>query len=214
MREKNLFDLLAAVSKKTAHKTKPTQPACQPFSLESLAAEVVRCARCSLRLGADRVVFGEGNPQAKLIFVGDAPGVDEDLQGRPFVGAAGQLLNKILAAAEIKREEIYLTNVIKCRPPENRKPQPEEVAVCREHLRRQIEMIRPAIIVCLGSFAARALVNNAAGANPAHGRWCELNGVRMLPTFHPAELLLDPAKKKPVWQDIQQVRDAYRLLTF
>ncbi|MFW0860589.1 MAG: uracil-DNA glycosylase [Dethiobacter sp.] len=214
MREKNLFDLLAGMSENKAHKTKSVQLARQPFAIENLAEEVAGCVRCPLRLGAVRVVFGEGNPQAKLIFVGDAPGADEDLQGLPFVGAAGQLLNKILAAAEIKRDEIYLTNVIKCRPPENRKPHPEEVAACRGHLQQQIELISPAIIVCLGSLAAQALANSSARANVARGRWCELDGIRLMPTFHPAELLLDPAKKKPVWQDIQKIRDAYRLLTF
>ncbi|MBS3886215.1 MAG: uracil-DNA glycosylase [Dethiobacter sp.] len=213
MREKNLFDLLAGSSEDRAHKTKLAQPVGQPATMESLAAEVVGCARCSLRLGASRVVFGEGNPQAKLIFVGDAPGADEDRQGSPFVGASGQLLDKILAAAEIKRDEIYLTNVLKCRPPETRKPQPEEIAACRGHLQRQIELISPAIIVCLGSFAAQACLTPSVRANLVRGRWFALDGIRLMFTFHPAELLLDPAKKKPVWQDIQQVRDAYRLLT-
>jgi len=212
MREKNLFDLLVAVSEKKIHKARLLLPAGQPATMESLAAEVAGCARCSLRLVASRAIFGEGNPRAKLIFVGDAPCADEDRQGMPFVGASGQLLNKILAAAEINRDEIFLTNVIKCRPPENWKPKTEELAACRGYLRQQIELIRPAIIVCLGSFAAQALVKPSAHSNVVRGRWFELDGIRLMPTFHPAELLLDPAKKKPVWQDIQKVRDAYRLL--
>jgi len=214
MREKNLFDLLVDISENKTQQTKLAQPARQPATMESLAAEVAGCVRCSLRLGACQVVFGEGNPQAKLLFVGDVPGADEDRQGIPFAGASGQLLNKILAAAEIKRDEIYLANAIKCRPPQDRKPQPEEVAVCRGHLQQQIELISPAIIVCLGSLAAQTLASSSARANVLRGRWFELKGIRLMPTFHPAELLLDPAKKKSVWQDIQKVRDAYRLLTF
>ncbi|GFP20759.1 uracil-DNA glycosylase, partial [Candidatus Hakubella thermalkaliphila] len=125
-----------------------------------------------------------------------------------------QLLNKILAAAEIKRDEIYLTNVIKCRPPEDRMPHPADVATCRAPLPQQIALISPAIIVCLGSLAAQALANSSARAHVVRGRWCALDGISLMPTFQPAELLLDPAKKKPFWQDIQKVRDAYRLLTF
>jgi len=212
MREKNLFDLLAAAAEKKIHKAKLLLPAGQQATMESLAAEVAGCARCSLRLGASRVIFGEGNPRAKLIFVGDVPGADEERQGLPFVGASGQLLNKILAAAEISRDEIYLTDVIKCRPPENWQPQAEALAACQGHLQQQIKLISPAIIVCLGSFAAKALVNSSAHGNMVRGRWFELNGIRLMPTFHPAELLLDPIKKKPVWQDIQKVRDAYRSL--
>lgn len=147
------------------------------------------------------------------MFVGGAPGVDEDREGLPFAGAAGQLLNKILAAAEISREKIYLTNVIKCRPPENRKPQAEELVACLTHLQQQIELIRPAIIVCLGFLSTQALANSSVHVKVERGRWFEQDGIRMMSTFHPAELLLDPAKKRPVWEDIQKVRDAYRLLS-
>lgn len=214
MREKNLFDLLAPAGKNKEQKRilRPVPPPGLP-PLDRLAQDVADCRNCRLRDGAVQVVFGEGNPQARLMFVGEGPGAEEDAQGLPFVGAAGQLLNKILTAAEISRSEVYIANVVKCRPPANRTPQKDEVSACLPHLQRQIALIRPDIIVCLGSLATQALVDPDARVSAVRGRWFEKDGVRLMPTYHPAALLRDPSKKRPVWQDIQQVRDLYRSLS-
>lgn len=182
----------------------------EPETLDDAARDALACKRCGLRAGAGQVVFGEGNQAADLMFVGEGPGADEDEQGRPFVGAAGQLLNKILAAAGITREEVYIANIVKCRPPGNRLPSEEEANACLPHLQRQIKLIRPRIIVCLGALAARILVDPNRKISELRGTWFESDGMRIMPTYHPAALLRDPAKKRPVWEDIKKVRDAYR----
>ncbi|MBO8129654.1 MAG: uracil-DNA glycosylase [Peptococcaceae bacterium] len=184
----------------------------QPLTLDDLRREMDGCCRCGLSQGRTNLVFGEGNPHAKLMFIGEGPGADEDRQGRPFVGAAGQLLDKILAAAGISREEVYIGNIVKCRPPGNRVPTREEADQCLPWLYRQIALVSPRIIVLLGSTALKYLIDPQARITAWRGRWIERNGIRIMPTFHPAALLRDPSKKRPVWQDIQQVRDAYRAL--
>lgn len=158
------------------------------------------------------MVMGEGNPHSPLMFVGEGPGADEDRQGRPFVGRAGQLLDKMLEAAEIPREAIYITNIVKCRPPGNRTPNEDEMETCKVILREQFVAIRPQLIVTLGSAPTRAIIDPKARITRVRGQWVERKGVRMLPTFHPAYLLRNPAGKREAWEDFQQIRDAYQNL--
>ena len=177
-------------------------------SLEELQAVVKGCNRCGLRAGCRQVVFGEGNPQARLMLVGEGPGQVEDETGRPFVGPAGQLLDRMLAAIGLSRQDVYIANVVKCRPPNNRVPTPEEAAACWPNLRRQLELIRPEMVLCLGATAARQLVDARGSISSLRGRWYVRGGVRYLVTFHPAALLRDPSKKPQAWQDLQMVQKA------
>jgi DNA polymerase len=177
--------------------------------LKQLKDFCLRCRRCSLRETCRGVVFGEGNPRALLMLVGEAPGADEDRLGRPFVGAAGQLLNKILDAAGFAREEVYITNVVKCRPPGNRLPKKEEAECCFPYLVRQIELIQPRLIVCLGSLATQYLVHQQAKITLVRGKVFRKGWTQIIPTFHPAALLRDASKKKLVWQDFKLIRELY-----
>lgn len=179
-------------------------------SFEQLTEACLNCNRCGLRAGAKQVVFGRGNPSADIMFVGEAPGKQEDEQGMPFVGAAGNLLNKIFEATGINKDEVYITNVAKCRPPSNRFPQAEEVEACRPFLDAQINLIDPLIIVCLGALATRTLINPQAKISRIRGNWFEKNGIKIFPTYHPAALLRDPAKKRPVWEDFQELMRVYQ----
>lgn len=178
-------------------------------TLEMWQRVCLTCRRCSLREGAKGVVFGEGNPHARILFVGEGPGGDEDRLGRPFVGAAGQLLNRILEASGFRREEVYIANVVKCRPPGNRQPKQDEIAACLPLLQRQITLIDPAIIVCLGAVASKALLRPDFAITRQRGNWYEYEERMLMPTFHPAALLRDPGKKKAVWEDMQQVAKLY-----
>lgn len=180
------------------------------MDLESVHQRYARCSRCPLHRGRTRIVLGEGNPASPLMFVGEGPGADEDRQGRPFVGRAGQLLSRMLEAAEIPRAEIFITNIVKCQPPGNRTPQDEEMATCITILREQFVAIRPKLIVTLGSAPTRALIDPAARITRVRGQWVERKGVRMMPTFHPAYLLRNPEAKREAWIDFQAIRDAYR----
>lgn len=180
--------------------------------LAALEAAARDCRRCGLRAGCRGVVFGEGNPRARLMLVGEGPGATEDELGRPFVGKAGELLDRILAAAGFAREEVYINNVVMCRPPGNRVPAEAEMAACLPWLRARIRIIRPGVIVCLGATAARALIHPQARITQLRGRWHERGGIFVMPTYHPAALLRDPSKKRPVWEDFQQVRDLVRRL--
>ena len=165
------------------------------------------CSRCKLHtLGRKQIVFGVGNPEADLMFVGEAPGADEDQQGVPFVGRAGQLLTKIIEAIGLKREDVYIANVIKCRPPGNRNPEPDEVETCEPFLFRQIDVIKPKVIVALGTFAARALLRTLDPISRLRGRVYDYRGAKLIPTFHPAYLLRNPASKREVWDDMKMVR--------
>jgi uracil-DNA glycosylase family 4 len=165
------------------------------------------CSRCKLHtLGRRQIVFGVGNPDADLMFVGEAPGADEDVKGEPFVGRAGQLLTKIIEAIGLKREDVYIANVIKCRPPQNRNPEPDEVDTCEPFLFRQVDAIKPKVIVALGSFAARALLRTQDSISRLRGRVYEYRGAKLIPTFHPAYLLRNPSSKKEVWEDMKLVR--------
>jgi uracil-DNA glycosylase family 4 len=169
------------------------------------------CSRCKLHtLGRRQVVFGVGNPDADLMFVGEAPGADEDIQGVPFVGRAGQLLTKIIEAIGLQREEVYIANVIKCRPPQNRNPEQDEVDTCEPFLFQQIDVIKPTVIVALGTFAARALLRTLDPISRLRGRVFEYRGAKLIPTFHPAYLLRNPSSKREVWEDMKLVRSLLR----
>jgi DNA polymerase len=175
-------------------------------SLEELRAEIGDCQRCKLCSGRTNIVFGVGNPHAKLMFVGEGPGRDEDLQGEPFVGRAGQLLTDIITKGMgFKREDVYIANVVKCRPPENRNPEPDEVAACEPFLKKQIDLVRPDIIVGLGKFAVQTLLQSKAPISKLRGNWHRYHGIKLMPTFHPAYLLRNPGDKKLVWEDIKKV---------
>ncbi len=174
--------------------------------LEAIRREMEVCHLCSLEKTRKNLVFGEGNPRAKLVFVGEAPGADEDLQGRPFVGRAGQLLTKIIVAMGLEREEVYICNILKCRPPQNRNPLPEEIAVCEPWLVRQLQAIRPRVICALGTFAAQTLLQKKGVPITAlRGRFHDYHGMSLMPTYHPAYLLRNPGAKKQVWEDVQQI---------
>jgi len=176
-------------------------------ALVALRADIGDCTRCKLHtLGRTQVVFGVGNPEADLMFVGEAPGRDEDLQGYPFVGRAGQLLTKIIEAIALKREDVYIANVIKCRPPENRNPEPDEVATCEPFLFRQIDIIKPKVIVALGKFGAQTLLRTLDPISRLRGRVFDYRGAKLIPTFHPAYLLRNPSSKREVWEDMKLVR--------
>ncbi|NLZ92994.1 MAG: uracil-DNA glycosylase [Firmicutes bacterium] len=211
MQEKYLFDYLVVPGQKRIY-LQHSQNSTREQKLQALAQKVCNCQSCSLRERATQVIFGAGNPEAKLMLVGEAPGAEEDKQGVPFVGAAGQLLNKILAAVEIRREEVYLANVLKCRPPANRVPMGNEIKLCLPHLLAQIKIIEPEIIVCLGAVAAKALINQEARISLVRGKWFKYGKAQLLATFHPAALLRDQSKKRFVWYDMQKVRDVYRSL--
>ena len=178
--------------------------------LAALAGVAEACTRCRLAEGRTKVVFGSGHPTAELMFVGEGPGADEDRQGLPFVGAAGELLTRIIQAIEMTREEVYIANVVKCRPPGNRDPQPDEVAACRGYLDKQIALVRPRVLVALGKVAAQALLGNDAPIGRMRGQWHQVQGIPTMVTYHPAALLRNQALKRPTWEDMQQVRDFLR----
>ncbi len=185
-------------------------PALIPGSMPDLPALqkfLAGCPRCKLSKGRTNIVFGQGNAQAELMFVGEAPGREEDEQALAFVGRAGQLLTKIIEAIGKKREDVWICNVLKCRPPNNRNPEPDEVAACRPFLDEQIRLISPKVIVTLGTFAAQALLETDEPIGRMRGRWGTARGVRVMPTFHPAFLLRSPERKKDVWEDLKLVRD-------
>ena len=179
-------------------------------ALEAVAAEAHGCTACRLSGGRQHVVFGTGNPDAELMLVGEGPGAQEDRQGLPFVGPAGELLNKILGAIGCEREEVYIANVVKCRPPRNRDPEDDEVAACRGFLERQIEHVEPRVIVALGRVAAQALLGTAEALGRLRGRWHTVRGVPTRATYHPAALQRNVSFKRPTWEDMQVVRDRLR----
>ncbi len=177
--------------------------------LAQLKEDALGCARCALRKGCRQVVFGVGNPHARLVLVGEGPGSDEDRQGIPFVGRAGQMLNRILEAAQIKRDEIYIANVVKCRPPNNRLPFQSEIDACMPYLKEQIKIINPGIVVCLGALATKTLIDKTSSITRIRGHWHRIGKCSYLATFHPAALLRDPGKKKFVWEDFKQIVKLY-----
>ena len=177
-------------------------------ALKAIREDIGDCTRCKLHtLGRKQIVFGVGNPRAQLMFVGEAPGADEDIQGEPFVGRAGQLLTKIIEAIGLKREDVYIANVIKCRPPQNRNPEPDEVEQCEPFLFRQIDTIKPKVIVALGKFAAQCLLRTAEPITKIRGREYKYRDAILMPTYHPAYLLRNPSSKREVWEDMKRVRE-------
>jgi DNA polymerase len=176
--------------------------------LEALREAIGDCRRCRLAGGRTQIVFGVGNPEARLLFVGEGPGRDEDLQGEPFVGKAGQLLTDIIEKGmRLRRRDVYICNVVKCRPPNNRDPEPDEVAACAPFLARQIEIVAPEVIVALGRFAAQALLATSSPIGSLRGRWQTYRGIPVMPTLHPAYLLRNPGDKRLVWADVKQVME-------
>lgn len=171
------------------------------------------CRACRLCEGRNSVVFGSGDPDADLMFVGEGPGAEEDRQGMPFVGAAGELLTKIIQAIELRRDQVYITNMVKCRPPKNRDPQPDEMAACRTYLEHQIDLVQPKLIVALGRVAAQALLDTSTSLGKLRGRWHEVRGVQTRATYHPAALLRYPKYKRPTWDDMKAVRDRLAEIT-
>jgi DNA polymerase len=186
------------------------RPAVAPSqTLDEVRLELGDCRRCKLCNGRTQIVFGVGNPKADLVFVGEGPGAEEDAQGIPFVGAAGQLLTKMIEAMGFKRDEVYICNVVKCRPPGNRNPEPDEIAACEPFLKAQLGVIQPKAIVALGKFAAQTLLRDATPITRMRGKWREYEGIPLMPTFHPAYLLRQPAEKKVCWADLQQVMKVF-----
>jgi uracil-DNA glycosylase len=177
-------------------------------ALQAIREDIGDCSRCKLHaLGRKQIVFGVGNPSADLMFVGEAPGADEDIQGEPFVGRAGQLLTKIIEAIGMTRDDVYIANVIKCRPPGNRNPEPDEVEQCEQFMFRQVDTIKPKVIVALGKFAAQALLRTNDPITRLRGREYKYRGAVLMPTYHPAYLLRTPSAKREVWDDMKRVRE-------
>ncbi|MEJ2156389.1 MAG: uracil-DNA glycosylase [Desulfobacteraceae bacterium] len=176
-----------------------------PETLEDIRGHLGDCQRCRLAKGRTHIVFGQGDPKARLVFVGEGPGADEDRQGLAFVGAAGQLLTKIIEAMDLTRETVYICNVIKCRPPGNRNPEPDEIQACRPFLERQLTAIGPEVICTLGTFAAQTLLDTTTPISRLRGRFHDYNGIKLMPTYHPAYLLRNPEQKRAVWEDVQKI---------
>jgi len=190
----------------------PSASLLSPVTLEAVREELGDCRRCKLHSTRTQIVFGSGNPRAKLVFVGEGPGRDEDLQGQPFVGLAGQLLTKIIQAIQLSREEVYIANIIKCRPPENRNPEPDEINACEPFLIKQLEIIRPKMICALGTFAAQTLLRTEQKISILRGRFHQYQGILLMPTYHPAFLLRNPNHKRDVWEDMKKIKKEYEQL--
>lgn len=174
-------------------------------TLLRIREDIGDCTRCKLHKGRTKIVFGDGNPKARLVFVGEAPGADEDKQGIPFVGRAGKLLTQMIEAMGLQRQDVYICNVVKCRPPENRKPEDDEVSTCSPYLLRQLDVIEPKVLVCLGAVAAQTLLETTRGISQFRGEWMDWRGHKLMATYHPAYLLRNPAAKADVWKDLQKV---------
>jgi len=176
-------------------------------ALKLLREEIGDCQRCKLSQGRNNIVFGEGNPHSKLMFIGEGPGRDEDMQARPFVGDAGKLLTNLIVKLGLKREDVYIANIVKCRPPHNRNPEEDEIITCRPFLGKQIDIIKPRIIVCLGRIAAHALLEVSTPISKLRGSFSRYKEIEVMPTFHPAYLLRNPKDKWLTWEDMQKVLD-------
>jgi len=199
------FTHLDVRAQETGDREQVVDATSQAELLDEMAKIAGACQKCKLARTRTNVVYGVGNPNADLMFIGEAPGRDEDLKGEPFVGRAGQLLTDIIKAMKLTRDDVYIANVIKCRPPENRNPEPDELEECRPFIRRQIEIIKPKVIVTLGRFALQSLMERGYAISGARGQWLDFNGIKVMPTYHPAYLLRNPAAKKDVWADMKKV---------
>jgi DNA polymerase len=198
--EKRSLSYLTAIAPGAKRQSAPSM-----LSLEDVRRDMENCQRCPLHEGRKNVVFGSGNPQASLVFIGEAPGADEDQQGLPFVGRAGQLLTKIIEAMGFKRDDVYIANILKCRPPNNRNPLPAEIQICEPFLIRQLKAISPKIICALGTFSAQTLLKRETPITVLRGTFHDYHGIALMPTYHPAYLLRNPSAKKLVWEDVQQI---------
>ena len=187
----------------------PDEPWAKATSLDDLNRQICNCVKCPLGHTRTKFVFGVGNSHAEVIFIGEAPGADEDAQGEPFVGRAGQLLNKIIEAVGMKREEVYICNILKCRPPNNREPQISEMEACTPHLSKQIELLKPKFIICLGRVAAQWLLKTNASLTAMREKVYDYHGSKLLVTYHPAALLRNPNWKRPTWEDMKKFRNMY-----
>lgn len=176
-------------------------------NLEELEEAIIGCKKCRLCQNRRNIVFGTGNPNADIMFIGEGPGADEDIQGEPFVGKAGQLMNKAFQGLGIKREEVYIANIVKCRPPSNRTPEKDEAIACLDYLRSQVLLIKPKIIVLLGNTALKNILGDELGISKCRGKWIEKKGIKYMPTFHPAALLRDESKKIDFWNDLKSVKE-------
>ena len=179
-------------------------------TLDSIRADLGDCRRCKLAAGRTCIVFGDGSPKAKLMFIGEGPGFEEDRTGQPFVGAAGQLLTRIIEAIKFNREQVYICNIIKCRPPGNRNPEPDEIETCFPFLARQIAAIQPEFVIAMGTFAAQTLLGTTTPISRLRGRFHKYKGIRVVPTYHPAYLLRNPDRKRDVWEDMKMLMKEYR----
>ena len=179
-------------------------------ALAIVRTDLGECTRCKLHTGRIKLVFGTGNAEARLMFVGEGPGAEEDEQGVPFVGRAGQLLTQIIKAMGLEREDVYIANVVKCRPPGNRNPEPDEIEQCEPFLMRQMDVIKPAVVVALGKFAAQTLLRSTEPISKIRGRFHQVGDTRVMPTFHPSYLLRNPAAKREVWEDMKAVMGVLR----
>jgi len=208
----NLFGKPAAQADSPLH-AYPAEPWVSAETIPSLNQAINTCLKCGLGKTRTKFVFGVGSPKAEVVVVGEAPGADEDAQGEPFVGRGGQLLNKILESIHFKREEVFICNILKCRPPNNRDPQPEEIELCEPYLWKQLELIRPKIILCVGRIAGQSLLKTNASLSNLRGKVHDYRGIPLMVTYHPAALLRNPNWKRPCWEDVQQFRKLYEELT-
>lgn len=209
--EPDLFGFVAPKTPTAQHKLPayPDEAWVSKANLADFESTICTCVKCALGQTRTKFVFGVGSPNADIVLIGEAPGADEDLQGEPFVGRAGQLLNKILEAIQLKREEVYICNILKCRPPNNRDPQPDEIDTCEPYLWKQLELIKPKIIVCLGRVAAQTLLRTSDSLNDLRGKVHDYRGMKLTVTYHPAALLRNPNWKRPAWEDVQWIRKTY-----
>ncbi len=192
--------------------TSKEESATDPESLDDFYDRIRNCTKCHLSQTRTNFVFGSGSSKAELMLIGEAPGREEDLQGKPFVGAAGQLLDKMLAAIKFSREDVFIANILKCRPPENRDPRPEEIETCKVHLLEQIKLIHPKIILALGRISAQALLETKSSLGQLRGRFHDFSGIKLLVTYHPAALLRYQQYKRPAWEDLKLLRKEYERL--
>ncbi len=199
----------AALTLRESVRKPPRDAVAATKALADYCQEICGCTKCRLHEGRNKFVFGVGNPAADVMFIGEGPGHDEDIKGEPFVGRAGQLLDRILAAIKFDRKQVYIANIVKCRPPNNRDPQPDEMAECMPYLKKQIEIINPRFICCLGRIAAQALMGVTTPLGKMRGRFMDFEGRKLMVTYHPAALLRFPQYKRDTWEDVQMLRREY-----
>ncbi len=215
MQQEDLFGDVVFEGKKSGHRTQHKlasatgEPWASAGTLGDLDAQICECQKCPLGSTRTNFVFGVGHPHSRVMFIGEAPGADEDAQGEPFVGRAGQLLNKILDAVGLKREEVYICNILKCRPPNNRDPDPGEMETCSPYLLKQIDLIQPKFIICLGRISAQWLLQTTDSLTALRGKFHDFQGAKLMVTYHPAALLRNPNWKRPTWEDMKMFRKMY-----